>query len=51
MDRIFDKLKYSIRIEILRTKDERTKKKDMCGLYLNDPAFIKMYAGEQDGFK
>lgn len=23
----------------------------MCGLYLNDPAFIKMYAGEQDGFK
>lgn len=40
-DDIFDKLlKYSIRIGILRTKDERIKK-DMCGLCLNDPAFIK----------
>lgn len=37
----FDKLsKCSIRIEILRTKDERIKK-DMRGLCLNDPAFVK----------
>lgn len=40
-DGIFDKLlKYSIRIEILRTKDERIKK-DVWGLCLNEPAFIK----------
>lgn len=40
-DGIFDKLsKYSIRIEILRTKDERIKK-EVWGLCLNDPAFIK----------
>lgn len=36
----FDKLlKYSLRIEILRTKDERIKKEVWLGL--NDPAFIK----------